>query len=78
MNHTNIKEKIIVIDFGSQFTQLITRKVREIGAYSEIINYRKLNSSKIDQTVKEIILSGSPLTVTNKNKLDASIFKLKI
>ena len=36
------REKIIIIDFGSQFTQLIARKVRELGAYSEIINFSKI------------------------------------
>ena len=40
-----IKEKIVIIDFGSQFTQLIARKVRELGVYSEIINFK--NKRKI-------------------------------
>ena len=38
------REKIIIIDFGSQFTQLIARKVRELGVYSEIINFSKTKS----------------------------------
>ena len=37
----NEQRKIIIIDYGSQFTQLIARKVRELGAYSEIINFSK-------------------------------------
>ena len=36
MNRNKVLEKIVIIDFGSQFTQLIARKVREIGIYSEI------------------------------------------
>ncbi len=40
------REKIVIIDFGSQFTQLIARKVRELGAYSEIINFNKIKSLK--------------------------------
>ena len=40
MDQNNL-EKIIIIDYGSQVTQLIARKVREIGVYSEIINFNK-------------------------------------
>ena len=59
------REKIIIIDFGSQFTQLIARKVRELGAYSEIINFSKIKSLNKKQFIKGIILSGGPLTVTD-------------
>ncbi len=41
MNNDKFLEKIIIIDYGSQFTQLIARKVRECGVYSEIINLFK-------------------------------------
>ena len=60
------REKIIIIDFGSQFTQLIARKVRELGAYSEIINLTKTKKLNKNQFIKGIILSGGPLTVTDK------------
>ena len=36
-------DKILIIDFGSQFTQLIARRVRELGIFSEIISHKKLN-----------------------------------
>ena len=75
-----IKEKIVIIDFGSQFTQLIARKVRELCVYSEIINFKKIKNLTKNKFIKGIILSGGPLTVTNKKtaKLDTSILNLKI
>lgn len=58
-------EKIIILDFGSQFTQLIARRIREINVYSEIYPYNKI--PKIDESVKGIILSGSPCSVNDEN-----------
>ena len=55
--------KIIIIDFGSQFTQLIARRIRELGVFSEIISHKKINNKDIDKTIKGIILSGGPLNV---------------
>ena len=46
-----IKEKIVIIDFGSQFTQLIARKVREVGVYSEIINFDQIKSLKKNNSI---------------------------
>ena len=69
MNRNNVLEKVVIIDFGSQFTQLIARKVREIGVYSEIININKIGGLKKDNSIKGIILSGGPLTTTNKNSM---------
>ncbi|MCC6724692.1 MAG: glutamine-hydrolyzing GMP synthase, partial [Saprospiraceae bacterium] len=59
-------EKILILDFGSQYTQLIARRVRELNTYCEIIPYNKL--PELDHTVKGIILSGSPFSV---RQLDA-------
>ena len=70
MSRNNVLEKIVIIDFGSQFTQLIARKVREIGVYSEIINFNQIKSLKKNSSIKGIILSGGPLTTTNKNSID--------
>ena len=54
-------EKILIIDFGSQYTQLIARRVRESEVYCEIVPYNKIPS--IDGSIKGIILSGSPASV---------------
>ncbi len=54
-------DKILILDFGSQYTQLIARRVRELNVYSEIHPYN--NIPEIDSTVKGIILSGSPFSV---------------
>ena len=63
MNNDKLLEKIIIVDYGSQFTQLIARKVRECGVYSEIINFNQIRGLKKDNSIKGIILSGGPLTV---------------
>ena len=60
--------KILIIDFGSQFTQLIARRIRESGVFSEIISHKKIKSKNIDYNVKGIILSGGPLNVYEINK----------
>ena len=80
MDQNNIIEKIIIIDFGSQFTQLIARKIRELGAYSEIINFKQIKGLTNNKSLKGIVLSGGPLTVTNKNAatLNTSILSLKV
>ena len=81
MSLNNSLSKIIIIDFGSQFTQLIARRVRELGVYSEIISHKKINIEKIlKQNVKGIILSGGPLNVYQKDKFSFNneILQLKI
>lgn len=56
-------EKIIILDFGSQFTQLIARRIRELNVFSEIHPYNHL--PEIDSSCKGIILSGSPCSVND-------------
>jgi len=74
------KEKILIIDFGSQVTKLIARRVRELGVYSEIIVPQRINDIKNFDLVKGIILSGGPSTVTKKKfqTIPKYIFKKKI
>ena len=48
MNLKDDLSKILIIDFGSQFTQLIARRIREFGVYSEIVSHKKINS-KLDK-----------------------------
>ena len=61
-------QKIIIIDFGSQFTQLIARRVRELGVYSEIINHKNISKIKNYIKIKGIILSGGHLNVYETKK----------
>jgi len=60
----NMTEKILILDFGSQYTQLIARAVREANVYCEIIPYHK--PVEFDASLKGIILSGSPFSVNDK------------
>ncbi len=77
MSLSNNLKKILIIDFGSQFTQLIARRIRELGVFSEIISHKKIRIQNIDSSVKGIILSGGPLNVyeINKYKFDKKIIK---
>jgi GMP synthase (glutamine-hydrolysing) len=59
----NMTEKILILDFGSQYTQLIARRIREINVYCEIHPYN--NFPAIDSSVKGVILSGSPASVND-------------
>ena len=68
MSLNNNLKKILVIDFGSQFTQLIARRIRELGVFSEIVSHKKINSLKMFSNVIGIILSGGPLNVYNSYK----------
>ena len=60
----NDKDKIIIIDFGSQVTKLIARRVRDLGVYSEVITLKELPRLSKNQNIRGIILSGGPSTVT--------------
>jgi GMP synthase (glutamine-hydrolysing) len=73
-------DKVVIIDFGSQFTQLIARRIRELGVFSEIVSHKKIKISGINQTVRGIILSGGPLNVyqINKYSFDKKILELNI
>ena len=72
--------KILIIDFGSQFTQLIARRIRELGVFSEIISHKKIKNKNIDDKIKGIILSGGPLNVDQikQYSFDKEIIKNQI
>ena len=80
MNLSKNLEKIIIIDFGSQFTQLIARRIREINVYCEILSHKKISLNKIDKAVKGLILSGGPLNVyeSKKVKFNNKLLKLEV
>jgi GMP synthase (glutamine-hydrolysing) len=67
-------EKILVLDFGSQYTQLIARAVREANVYCEIIPYQK--KIEFDDSLKGIILSGSPFSVNDPNAPEVNVQEL--
>src|SRR6201987_158887 len=56
-------EKILIVDFGSQVTQLIARRVREEGVYSEIVPFQKAEEAFKEMKPKAVILSGGPESV---------------
>ena len=80
MSPNNNLNKILIIDFGSQFTQLIARRIRELGVFSEIVSHKKTNNLNIFKNVKGIVLSGGPLNVyeNNKVKFNKKIIELGI
>ncbi|MBU6340930.1 MAG: glutamine-hydrolyzing GMP synthase [Bacteroidetes bacterium] len=71
-------EKILILDFGSQYTQLIARRVREMNVYCEIVPYNKAPELTVD--IKGVILSGSPFSVKQADalRLDLNQFAGKL
>src|SRR5581483_4665567 len=59
-------EKILIVDFGCQVTQLIARRVREEGVYSEIVPFQKAEEAFLAMKPKAVILSGGPESVHEK------------
>jgi GMP synthase (glutamine-hydrolysing) len=68
-------EKILILDFGSQYTQLIARRVRELNVYCEIHPFSKI--PVLDSSFKGVILSGSPFSVRDKNAPIPDLSKIK-
>jgi len=68
-------DQILVLDFGSQYTQLIARRVRELNVYCEIHPYNHLPA--IEQDVKGVILSGSPYSVRDAGSPDINLDQFK-
>ena len=75
-----LADKILIIDFGSQYTQLIARRVRELGVYCEIYSHRASFKAIKDFNANGIILSGGPETVKQKGspKVHDKVFELGI
>ncbi len=70
-----MNEKILILDFGSQYTQLIARRVRELNVFCEIVPFNKIEAVD-DPTVKAVILSGSPFSVTDEKALTIDLDKI--
>ena len=68
-------DKILILDFGSQYTQLIARRIRELNVYCEIHPYNHYPAP--DQTVKGVILSGSPFSVRDAQAPQIDLSKIK-
>lgn len=71
-------QQILILDFGSQYTQLIARRVRELNVYCEIHPFNKVPALSPD--IKGVILSGSPCSVRQENApgVDLSLFRGKV
>ena len=80
MQFQNIKERILIVDFGSQVTKLIARRIRDLGVYSIILTPLEVKKIKDFNNIKGIILSGGPSSVTNikYQTIPRQIFKRKI
>jgi len=72
--------KILILDFGSQYTQVIARRIRELQVYSEIVPFSISAKDVVDLAPNGIILSGGPASVYEKGapQIDAEIFSLGI
>ena len=70
-----MQEKIIILDFGSQTTQLIGRRVRELNTYCEIVPYNKFPFG--DESVIGVILSGSPFSVYDEKAFRAELSAIR-
>ena len=81
MSLSNNLSRILIIDFGSQFTQLIARRIREFGVFSEIVSHKKIMKSEIiKKNIGGIIFSGGPLNVYENDKFtfDKKILELGV
>ncbi len=70
-----MQEKILILDFGSQYTQLIARRVRELNVYCEIHPYNHYPT--LDDSIKGVILSGSPSSVRDVNAPQVDLTQIK-
>jgi len=76
-----LTDRVLIVDFGSQVTQLIARRVRESGVYSEVHPFNKVSAASLAEFgPKAIILSGGPSSVTESHtpRADEAIFALGV
>ena len=76
-----MNENIIIVDFGSQVTKLIARRIRDFGVFSQIIPFQNLTEKSFKNTlVKGLIFSGGPSSVGNENapEIKKFVYKLNI
>jgi GMP synthase (glutamine-hydrolysing) len=66
-------DKVIILDFGSQYTQLIARRIRELNIFCEIFPFN--HGLELEDNIKAIILSGSPFSVRDANALHIDLIK---
>ena len=70
-----MQQRIIILDFGSQYTQLIARRIRELNTYCEIHPYNKFPKDR--QDVIGVILSGSPYSVNDPEALQIDLSEIR-
>jgi GMP synthase (glutamine-hydrolysing) len=75
LKQVELQEKILILDFGSQYTQLIARRIREINVFCEIYPFNHFPVP--DENVKGVILSGSPSSVRDKNAPFPDLSRIK-
>ena len=68
-----MNDLVIILDFGSQYTQLIARRLRELNVYCEIYPYNKFQETP---NLKAVVLSGSPFSVLDENALDIDLSQI--
>ncbi|MEE8371827.1 MAG: GMP synthase (glutamine-hydrolyzing), partial [Sphingomonadales bacterium] len=73
-------DRILIIDFGSQVTQLIARRIREAGVYSEIVPYNRVEAILESFSPKGVILSGGPASVNDDEapKAPGQVYELGV
>ena len=69
-----MREMVLILDFGSQYTQLIARRLRELNVYCEIHPYNSIPT--LDKSLKGVILSGSPFSVKDKDAPQLDLSKI--
>ena len=76
-----MRDEVLVLDFGSQYNQLIARRIRDLGVYSELVSYDiDIKNEVKNKNIVGIILSGGPNSVYDKEsfKISDEIFSLRI